>query len=160
MVQERNADGTFKRKFHSPWDGSVWDEGFLGNRGYFYVYRPDHPKANHMGMVRRHHVVWWIVTGEVIESPYALHHINGIKNDDLPNNLEKVEHGEHTRIHWTGKTREGQNDHLKNGSYFVCLVCGELFYRHQWIINHNKSKHNFCSKGCYRSRKGVINVRK
>jgi hypothetical protein len=143
---ERNPNGTFKRKFFVPWDGSKWDEGFLHRTCYFYVYRPDHPSASPMGMVRRHHVVWWLATGHVIQPGEALHHRNEVKTDDWFENLELMSHGEHTRIHFT-----------KPMVPCTCVVCGDTFHLPQWRINEGRG--SYCSQPCFHQRPITVETR-
>ena len=39
----RGPDGTFQREIFS-WTQENWDAGYLDNKGYFRIYRPDYPK--------------------------------------------------------------------------------------------------------------------
>lgn len=140
----RNPDGTFTRYYTKKWDGSEWNEGKLQNRGYFYVYRPDHPNRSPMGMVRRHHIVWWLETGEVIQPGEALHHIDGDKTNDKLDNLQKMSHGDHTRLHSSKPEIE-----------CTCNICGDIFYTPQFRINQGRGK--VCSQECWQSFKRGAN---
>lgn len=118
------------------WSPDIWDEGWYDGKGYFHVYRPDHPKASSSGFVFRYWVVWWLNTGEIIDHPYLIHHKNEIKNDDVFENLQKLHTVDHLSLHTT-----------KLGIACVCATCGDTFYLPKWRITQGKGK--FCSHGCY-----------
>lgn len=128
-----NNKGRFKKTRFVYWDGSNWDDGFLRKDGHFSVYRPDHPSATASGWIFRYHVVWWLKTGEVITRGTVLHHKNEIKTDDRFENLEKMSHAYHTRLHCVKPLVE-----LK------CIHCDKLFYLPKW-----KNYQKFCSLDCY-----------
>jgi len=151
--QTHDTDGKFKRYFYKYWDGSDWDYGRLDKKGYFHVYRPDYSKCNAQGMAKRAHIIWWLETKEIIQGGQeVVHHIDGDKSNDAFSNLQKMTHGGHTSLHWKGKSRLGQNAHLKTGRYFDCCVCGKSFHRPQYIINRKKTKDYYCSKACVYNR--------
>lgn len=58
--------------------------------GYARIRRQDHPRADKAGMVLEHVVVMEEVLGRHIvwELGEQVHHINGVKDDNRPNNLE------------------------------------------------------------------------
>ena len=70
---------------------SNWKGGVLHDpRGYIYLWRPDHPKANCKGYVAEHRLVMQEVVGRPLESCEEVHHRNGIKYDNRPENLDIV----------------------------------------------------------------------
>ena len=70
-------------------------------RGYAYVLQPDHPQANKRGYVRRAHLVLEEALGRPLREGCVTHHINGIKDDDSPENLMEL-------FQWKDELPEGK----------------------------------------------------
>lgn len=116
------------------WDGSDWDAGWIDNRGRFRVYRPDYPRAYSGGYALRAHIVWWLAGGEVHPEGTNLHHVDGDRLNDKLENLELLDHGEHSRI--------------TNGMApleFTCIYCGKSFL----VSKHRERIRKFCSYACF-----------
>lgn len=95
-------------------DNPSWKGGILTLGGYIYIkyettkekypnlpdnfpfYSSKRKKDNY---VKRANLIWWTNTGEIIEKPYFIHHINGNKTDDRFENLEKTNRSEHAKKH-------------------------------------------------------------
>lgn len=81
---------------HSP----AWKGGrFTDRKGYIYVRAPDHPNANAVGYVFEHRLVMERVLGRLLAPDEVVHHINGIRDDNRPENLQVMTHVEHMRLH-------------------------------------------------------------
>lgn len=68
-------------------------------KGYNLLYIPNHPRADRNGRVFEHIVVWEEYYNEDVSEEYVIHHINGIKDDNRVENLQKMKFGEHTTYH-------------------------------------------------------------
>lgn len=97
------------------WKGEVRDQG------YVYV-RSDHPRANRRGYVKRADLVLEAKLGRPLQSGEMAHHINGVRDDDRPENLEAVsksEHGGKPQSHACGEKHPGWK-----GGRRICPRCG------------------------------------
>lgn len=69
--------------------------------GYVYLLRPDHPRADKRGYVKRAWLVWEENTGHIVTPPEIVHHKNEVRKDDKFDNLKllankkahRLEHG-------------------------------------------------------------------
>jgi len=137
LVTDRKANGQFAKVRYASWTPDSWDDGWADSKGKFHVYLPEHPKATVTGWVFRSWAVWWLVTGEVIRHPQALHHLNTNGLDDRFENLQMYHQtGDHTRYH-----------SLKPLVDLICQACGNAFELPQWRINDGRGK--WCSLKCY-----------
>lgn len=67
----------------------TWKGGrFIDSGGYVNIYKPQHPNAKSSGYIREHR----FIMSEILERPLIkyenVHHKNGDKTDNTPNNLE------------------------------------------------------------------------
>jgi hypothetical protein len=76
--------------FHKP---------YKTNKGYVMEYHPDHPRANNRGYVMQHIIAYEKHTGTMVQEGFAVHHINGLKGDNRPENLALMTVGEHSTMH-------------------------------------------------------------
>ncbi len=67
-----------------------WKGGTIIHRGYIYRYAPDHPAtlASPPLYVREHRLVMEHSLGRYLREDEIVHHKNGVKNDNRPENLE------------------------------------------------------------------------
>lgn len=66
--------------------------------GYIRVWEPDHPNAFRNGWVLEHRLVMEQVLGRLLATGEHVHHINGQKWDNRPENLAVLGHSEHSVI--------------------------------------------------------------
>jgi len=123
-----------------PWTPDSWDSGYVDNRGYFRVYRPDYPRCWTNGYAKRYHVVWWLTTGVVLPATCILHHKDGNTLNDIFVNLELLDHGAHTTMHKT-----------KPKWQCICKNCRGNFELPHWRKKQGQSRGSFCSPACYYS---------
>ncbi|MCE5211876.1 MAG: hypothetical protein LLG40_10015 [Deltaproteobacteria bacterium] len=92
--------------------------GMMKQKGYIYLLRKGHPRANKDGYVKRANIVWEEATGHMIVPPEVLHHKNEIKTDDSLGNLQLCkDKSEHNLVHirtgrWLGRELGRNGSHV------------------------------------------------
>jgi len=74
---------TFKGAGHPSWRG-----GTHKSNGYVLLYKPKHPNANALGRVFEHRLVMERMIGRYLNKHDNVHHKNGVRSDNRPENLE------------------------------------------------------------------------
>jgi len=82
-------------KNHPKWKGGIKKSSC----GYWEILKPDHPRANKQGYIKRGHLILEKKIGRFLLSYEFPHHINGIKTDDRPKNLEVTNRSKHMKTH-------------------------------------------------------------
>lgn len=109
--------------------------GYITEWGYRRIYKPDHPRANKRGYVLEHRWIMEQIIGRQLRSHEHVHHINGIKTDNRPENLQLKTSSEHTSHHNIGnKYGVARKIDMSNR---ICCDCGgtETWSRHWFIVN-------------------------
>jgi HNH endonuclease len=86
-----------RTRFSGP-NNPRWKGGRTHVNGYVLVQAPDHPRVDHRGYVREHILVWEEAHGTLLPDGWHVHHKNGVKDDNRPENLEAMTHGEHRDV--------------------------------------------------------------
>lgn len=103
-----------------------WKGGRIGQRGYIYVYKPDHHFANNHGYIREHHLVWEQRNNAILLPWAIVHHINKNTNDKRIENLQAMMYYQHDRMN------------KKDISDRICILCyTTIAYHRHWSKGHN-----------------------
>jgi len=113
----------------------IWKGGQFIDRGYVYIYKPEHPKAMANGYIKRARLVLEKKLGRPLLPRMKVHHINGIKDDDRPENLQEISQSEHARYH-------GKNANLG----LKCEECGQVFKSASALGSHKRYKHSVLAR--------------
>ena len=132
---KRNFKGQFKRSINI-WNIDNFNDGYIDNKGRFRIYLPSHHRSYSDGYVLRSIVVYELYNNDIVNKEFDIHHKDKNRLNDTKENLEKIKHNEHGKLH-------NPKDELKICN---CIICSKEFKLPQWRINQGRGK--FCSKKC------------
>src|SRR4051812_48577407 len=86
---------------------------FITSKGYVRLYAPEHPLANRWGHVYEHRKVAWD-HGIITDPSQVVHHVNGIKNDNRPENLRALTAAAHSSHHGKEQPKRTRAEYLQS----------------------------------------------
>lgn len=121
------------KSYNSGSNHPLWKGGRIyDGQGYIKVWKPTHPFCSKSGYVKEHRLVIEKQIGRYLYKWEISHHINGIRDDNRPNNLKLFPNrSEHHKIHQPKRC----------GFISKCIICKKP----KRIIS---LKYNCCSN-CY-----------
>ncbi len=111
--------------------------------GYLYARTsPPHPRNNSNGLYPLHRVVAENTAGRYLRDSEVVHHRNGDKNDNTPENLEIMQSSAHSRIHAKPLAMAEAK----------CNFCGKVFSiamsQLRARLKKNQDGRVYCSRSC------------
>lgn len=101
LKEYRSVHGYPTMELHPSWKG-----GMIFQNGYVMVKNPDHPHAWANGYVKRAIMVAEEKLGRSLDPGEITHHVNHVKDDDRPENIQVLSPSEHTTLHNDLRTKE------------------------------------------------------
>lgn len=91
-------------------DNASWQGGtYRHSDGYIYEYAPKHPAAaSAKGYVLQHRLVMESKLGRYLRPDELVHHVNEVKDDNRPENLELHDHSTHMKHHKADAKRDAK----------------------------------------------------
>lgn len=77
-----------KCKNDAMWERRGGRRPYKNGGGYMMLYAPDHPKSQRNGYIAVHRLVMEEKIGRLLGPLETVHHINGVRDDNRPENLE------------------------------------------------------------------------
>lgn len=124
------ADGIVRPDVKRPRSTNTGTPGrTIASNGYVLVRAPGHHLADVRGYAYEHRLVAERMLGRPLRAGEQIHHRNGIKTDNRPDNLEvcasRLHHGERHRVRGVGRRR-----HAEANPEVACECgCGARFAR-------------------------------
>lgn len=129
---------------HKKPEGGHKEGRAIHQQGYILIRAWDHPFCTREGYVMEHRLVWETYHRATLLPWADVHHLNGIKTDNQPNNLEAMMRGQHTTLHFTDLDMNTR----------LCSICKSKTYhrnngRDEWYLDPTDKAKYHCRK-CYR----------
>lgn len=93
-------------------NNNLWHGGKMVTRkGYVMLHEPEHHRADKRGYVMEHILVWEKANGRELPKGWVVHHIDGVKNNNSPENLQAMTASEHSTLHNSTRKLEEETKH-------------------------------------------------
>ncbi len=103
-------------KEHPSWKGGRT----LGTSGYYMILMPDHHRVSKNGYVYEHIIVWEEFNKKQLKRGWIIHHLNGIKTDNRPQNLVALPNKKHFHVLAAKAKRIQELEALLNNQHQLC----------------------------------------
>lgn len=133
-------------KAHKGKRSFAWKGGRrINEHGYIEIWCPQHQNANKKGYILEHRYIMSQIIGRPLLDIEDVHHINGVKTDNRPENLKLMLKNEHTKYHEELNPQKHTRKNLVRCKFPDCnnntsskygLCCKH--YKLQWQRKKNK----------------------
>ena len=116
----------FRAENNPNWKGGQsFDRG-----GYIRISMPNHPRTDKRGYVLEHIWVWEKTHNKPLPEGYIVHHLNGIKDDNRPQNLFAMPKRKHTIVfHLEALQHRIRELEIENKLLEKALGAGQMIFR-------------------------------
>lgn len=90
----KSKKGQMLGEKHPNWKGGK----ITDKNGYIHIKMREHPQSNSIGYIREHRVVMEKKIGRMLKKNEDVHHKNGTKTDNRPENLELLTRSTHAKV--------------------------------------------------------------
>ena len=104
-----------------------WKGGRKKHGDYIVIYQPGHPRTYTKGYVPEHILVWEQVHNRPLPPEWVVHHLNGIKSDNRPENLAGLPSKKHVHI-LAVKAKRIRELEVKNRQLKHALEEGQMLF--------------------------------
>ncbi len=101
---------------HHSWKGGR----YINDQGYVMVHLPNNPHSYSNGWALEHRVIASKKLGRKLKTSEQVHHIDGNKQNNSPNNLIILTCPQHTRLHSQNQNNRKENEE----NYLINCACG------------------------------------
>lgn len=124
---------------------SNWHGGkTVTQHGYILIRKPEHPLADVRGYIYEHRLAACEKLGRLLKPKEIVHHIDGDKKNNMPENLVVISRFEHHVEHRKADKKILRFPNEKNEVVYCSCGCGETFpkYDRTGRMRAFKSGHN------------------
>jgi hypothetical protein len=115
-------------------------------KGHVLVFRPNHPHASKWGYVPRARIICEESLGRILPKGNIFHHINGIPDDDRPDNIIPFQISrEHTKYHRDQKALR-ESGHIEWRKCCFCGLYGDPKSSEWYELPNKNAWHRECKK--------------
>ena len=132
---------------HKEWTPKNTNDGYIDSCGRFRVYLPSHHRSYIDGYILRSIVHYEYYNNDKVTIDFDIHHKDKNRLNDSKENLQKIDHVRHLKLH----------NPLK-WSICICKTCKKEFKIKPGRLNEKgENRGSYCSQDCYQTGRKIKN---